>query len=186
MFTLILKARHYNLANAMETIIFFFGLTMIFPKIWEEFTIVNKIFQKSNEALGEGYKKNNIWDDLIISASLGPIFFAYSSTYFVILVTILPVSPVLVLIYLMIYVFSLSLALLIVVILGQRIMANAKIIVDHDGWFKKIFDEIFILIALVIVSGYDKKLQINLLDAGFFDVAKIEQKLLDNHDQAET
>src|SRR5205085_263499 len=47
------------------------------------------------------------------------------------------------------------------------------------GWFKRILGIIFILVAIGILTGYDKKLQVSLLDAGFFDVTKVEQGLLD-------
>jgi thiol-disulfide isomerase/thioredoxin len=48
---------------------------------------------------------------------------------------------------------------------------------------QKIFGIIFILVAFGIVSGYDKKIQIGILDSGFLDVTKIEQRLLDKKDQ---
>ena len=54
---------------------------------------------------------------------------------------------------------------------------------DSRGLFKKIFGVVFILVAIAIIFGYDKKLQINLLDAGFLDVTKIEQKLLDKNNE---
>ena len=116
---------------------------------------------------------------MIIGASLGPIFSACSPTYFVILATVLPVSFFLGLVYLFTYVLGLSLALIIIALIGERIMAKVGKVSDPRGWFKKIFGVIFILVAIAIISGYDKKLQISLLDAGFLDVTKIEQKLLD-------
>jgi cytochrome c biogenesis protein CcdA/thiol-disulfide isomerase/thioredoxin len=190
LFTLLLKASSLLIDIPQDfwkwisgSIIFFFGITMIFPSIWERFSFANTVSLKSNKVLGEGYKKNSIWGDVIIGASLGPIFSACSPTYFVILATILPVSPVLGMIYLIAYVLGLALALIIVVLLGERIMTKVGKVSDPRGWFKKIFGIIFILVALAIISGYDKKLQINLLDAGFFDVTKIEQKLLDNENK---
>jgi thiol-disulfide isomerase/thioredoxin/sulfite exporter TauE/SafE len=164
-------------------IIFFFGVTMIFPSIWERFSFANTLSTKSNKVLFQGYKKDSIWGDIIIGASLGPIFSACSPTYFVILATILPVSPIFGLVYLMAYVVGLSLALLCVALLGQKIMAKVGKVSNPRGWFKKIFGILFILVALAIISGYDKKLQIDLLDAGFFDVTKIEQKLLDSENE---
>lgn len=190
LFTLLLKASSLLIDIPQDFwkwisggIIFFFGITMIFPSIWERFSFANTLSLKSNRVLGEGYKKDSIWGDVIIGASLGPIFSACSPTYFVILATILPVSPILGLVYLMAYVTGLSLALLCVALLGQRIMTKVGKVSDPRGWFKKTFGIIFILVAIAIVSGYDKKIQIGLLDSGFLDVTKIEQKLLDTENK---
>lgn len=185
-FTLLLKSSSTLINIPQEVwsyisggIILFFGLTMVYPKIWEQFYFTSEISIKSNIALGKGYIKNNILGDIIIGASLGPIFSACSPTYFVILATVLPVSYILGIIYLLTYVIGLSIALIVVAILGQRIIGKLGNISDPNSLFKKILGIIFILTALSIISGYDKKIQIALLNAGFFDVTKIEQKLLE-------
>jgi thiol-disulfide isomerase/thioredoxin len=131
----------------------------------------------------EGYQKNNFWGDLVVGASLGPIFSACSPTYFVILATVLPVSPALGITYLLTYTFGLCLALFILAILGQRLMNKLGVVSDSHGWFKRTLGIIFILVAVGILTGYDKKLQISILDAGFFDVTKVEQTLLDRNSQ---
>jgi len=164
-------------------IIFFFGITMVFPSVWERFSLANTISMKSNKVLTQGYQKDSVWGDVIIGASLGPIFSACSPTYFVILATVLPVSPLLGLVYLLAYVFGLSLALIVVALLGEKIMAKVGRVSDPRGWFKKIFGIIFILVAIGIITGYDKKLQLQILDAGFLDVTKIEQKLLEQNEE---
>jgi thiol-disulfide isomerase/thioredoxin len=159
---------------------------MIFPNIWERFSIANTLSIKSNEVMTKGFKKNNIWGDVIIGASLGPIFSACSPTYFVILATVLPVSFFLGLAYLLTYVLGLSISLVIIALIGERIIARVGKVSDPRGWFKKTFGVIFIIVAIGIISGYDKKLQINLLDSGFVDVTKIEQKLLDENQKKPT
>src|SRR3989338_6458846 len=189
LFTLLLKASSLLIDIPQDFwkwisggIIFLFGLTMVFPDLWEKFSFANTLSIKSNKVLTKGYQKNSVWGDVIIGASLGPIFSACSPTYFVILATVLPVSLFLGITYLFTYVLGLSLALIVVALLGERIMAKVGKVSDPRGWFKKIFGVIFILVALAIISGYDKKLQISLLDAGFLDVTKIEQKLLEKKD----
>ncbi|MDQ3075697.1 MAG: redoxin domain-containing protein [bacterium] len=192
LFTLILKASSLFIDIPQDFwkwisggIIFLFGLTMIFPQIWERFSFANTLSIKSNKVLTQGYQKNSVWGDVIIGASLGPIFSACSPTYFVILATVLPVSFFLGLLYLFTYVLGLSLSLVLIALLGERIMAKVGKVSDPRGWFKKIFGVIFILVAIAIITGYDKKLQISLLDAGFIDVTKIEQKLLENNEDNE-
>jgi cytochrome c-type biogenesis protein len=135
-------------------IIFFFGLTMVFPAIWEKFSFANTLSINSNKVLAEGYQKNSVWGDVIIGASLGPIFSACSPTYFVILATVLPVSFFLGLVYLLAYVLGLSLALLGVALLGEKIMMKLGKVSDSRGWFKRIFGIIFIIVALGIITGF--------------------------------
>ena len=192
-FTLLLKVSSLfvNIPQEVWTyissgIIFIFGLIMVFPSLWERLVFLNIINRKSNQVLTKGYKKNSIWGDVIIGASLGPIFSACSPTYFVILATVLPATPILGIIYLLTYVFSLCLTLLLVSLLGQKITSKLGVVSDPRGWFKKIMGIIFILVAIAIFSGYDKKIQINLLNSGFFDETKIEQKLLDANNSTNT
>lgn len=193
LFTLLLKASSLLIDIPQDFwkwisggIIFLFGLTMLFPNLWEKVSFANTLSIKSNKVLTKGYQKNSIWGDVIIGASLGPIFSACSPTYFVILATVLPVSFILGIIYLFTYVLGLSLALIVIALLGKRIMASVGKVSDPRGWFKKIFGVIFILVAIGIISGYDKKLQIGILDAGFLDVTKIEQKLLEKSEKKDT
>ena len=166
------------------SIIFFFGLVTIFPSLWDRIPLINTINRKSNEALAKGYKKNNIWGDAIVGASLGPIFSACSPTYFVILATVLPASFSLGMLYLFVFTMGLCGALLVLSILGQKIVARLGVATDSTSVFKKIIGFLFILVAVMILTGYDKKFQVSLLESGFLDVTKIEQNFLDKRDLA--
>ena len=191
-FTLLLKATSL-LVNVPQDfwryvsggIILVFGLVTIFPQIWERIKLTSFVNRKGNEVLAKGYQKQSFWGDVIVGASLGPIFSACSPTYFVILATVLPVSPLVGMIYLLTYCVGLCLALTVVAILGQKVLAKLNFATDTRGWFKKTLGIIFILVALGILTGYDKKLQISLLDAGFFDVTKVEQGLLDANNKTD-
>jgi len=185
LFTLLLKATTLFIDIPQDFwkwfsggIILIFGLVSLFPELWEKLSFTGVINRKSNQLLTVGYKKDSIWGDVIVGASLGPIFSACSPTYFVILATVLPATPALGLLYLFAYAFGLSLALLVVSLVGQKIMMKIGVAADPRGWFKRIMGIIFIAVALLIITGYDKKLQVSLLEAGFFDVTKIELKLL--------
>ncbi len=160
-------------------IILIFGLILLFPGLWEKLSFTGIISRKSNQLLTKGYQKDSVWGDVIVGASLGPIFSACSPTYFVILATVLPASFALGLLYLFAYAAGLSTSLLLVALVGQRIMVRLGIVADPHGWFKRIMGIIFVLVAIFIISGYDKKIQIAILDSGFWDVGKIEQSLLD-------
>mgnify|MGYP001619769790 CR=1 FL=1 len=149
LFTLLLKASSLLIDIPQDfwkwisgSIIFLFGLTMLFPNIWESFSFANTLNLKSNKVLTEGYKKNSVWGDVIIGASLGPIFSACSPTYFVILATVLPVSFFLGIVYLFTYVLGLSLALVVIALMGEHIMAkigkvSGPIIIPAKNQLKK-------------------------------------------------
>ena len=186
LFTLLLKATTLFISIPQDFwkwfsggIIFIFGLVSLFPELWEKISFTGVISRKSNELMTKGYQKDSVWGDVIVGASLGPIFSACSPTYFVILATVLPATPALGILYLFVFASGLSLALLFVSLVGQRIMAKLGIAADPRGWFKRTMGVIFILVALAIISGYDKKAQVAILDAGFFDVTKVEFKLLE-------
>jgi len=190
LFTLILKVSTFFVNIPQDFwkyisggIIFIFGLVTLFPNLWENLPFVWRLNTGGNKVLMSGYQRNDIWGDIIVGASLGPIFSACSPTYFVILATVLPVRPAVGILYLFTYTVGLCLALLLVSILGQRIMNKLNFTLDPYGWFKRTLGVIFILVSLGILTGYDKQLQISLLDAGFFDVTKVEQNLLDLNSQ---
>ncbi|MEO5635446.1 MAG: cytochrome c biogenesis protein CcdA [Candidatus Paceibacterota bacterium] len=190
LFTLLLKASTLFIDIPQDFwkwfsggIIFIFGLVSLFPELWEKLSFTATISQKSNAVMTEGFKKDTIWGDIIVGASLGPIFSACSPTYFVILATVLPVSLALGILYLFTFSLGLALSLVVVALLGQKIVNKLGIVSNPRGWFKRTLGLIFIIVAIAIVSGYDKKLQISLLEAGFLDVTKIEQKLLDKDAQ---
>ena len=164
------------------SIIIFFGLISIFPKLWESIPIVAKWSADSNIALGKGFQKKSVWGDIIIGASLGPVFSTCSPTYFVILATVLPVSFALGLVYLAAYVVGLSLSLLAIAFVGQKLMSRLGVAADPHGWFKRTLGVLFLLVGIAIITGYDKRIQIDLLNSGFFDVTKVEQKLLEGND----
>jgi cytochrome c biogenesis protein CcdA/thiol-disulfide isomerase/thioredoxin len=158
------------------------ALIMLFPKIWEKIPFVGKLSVSSNKALGKGFQKKTLWGDVITGAALGPVFSTCSPTYFVILATVLPASFALGLVYLTAYALGLGSVLLAISVFGQKVADKLNIAADPNGPFKKIVGVLFLLVALGIISGYDKKLQIAVLDAGFFDVTKLEQKLLQKVD----
>jgi cytochrome c-type biogenesis protein len=159
------------------SIILILGLVTVFPSLWEN-KYIAKLSRKSNIVLGKGDQKKNFWGDVMVGASLGPVFSTCSPTYFIILATVLPVTPFLGFIYLVSYVLGLCLALFMVAFVGQKVVDKLGIAANPDGWFKKSLGILFILVAIAIFTGFDKKLQTIILDNGFFDVTKIEQRLL--------
>ncbi len=192
-FTLLLKASTLFINIPQEvwayisgSIIIFFGLISVFPKVWESIPFVAKWNQDSNMVLGKGYQKKSIWGDIIIGASLGPVFSTCSPTYFVILATVLPVSFALGTTYLLAYTVGLSLALLVIAFLGQKLMSKLGVVADPHGKFKRMLGLLFLIVGIAIFTGYDKKVEANILTSGFYDITKVEQKLLQSRDTAPT
>jgi cytochrome c biogenesis protein CcdA/thiol-disulfide isomerase/thioredoxin len=184
-FTLLLKAStlfidipEYAWKWISGGIIIFLGLVTLFPSLWEG-KILARLSTKSNILLGKGDQKKSITGDIIVGAALGPVFSTCSPTYFIVLATVLPVNFFLGLTYLLTYTIGLCLSLLVVSLVGQKIMDKLGVAADPKGWFKKTLGVIFLIVGIAIIGGLDKKTQLFLLDSGFFDVTKIEQKLLE-------
>lgn len=160
-------------------IILFFGLISVFPEWWEKFAAKFNLQGKSNELLDKSNQKKSRWGEVLLGASLGPVFSSCSPTYFLILATVLPESFSTGLVYLIAYALGLSLVLFLVSIFGQALVSRLGWAADPKGWFKRGLGILFLLVGILILTGADKQLQTKLLDAGFFDVTKIEQKLLE-------
>ncbi len=158
-------------------LLLFFGLTNIFPLLWDRIPIVNIIYRRSNLLLGKGYQKQTIWGDATIGAALGPVFSSCSPTYFVILAAVLPAHFAIGLLYLLSYIAGLCLFLLVITLVGQRLVGWLGLASDPHGWFKKIIGILFIIVGIAVLSGLDKKLQVSL-PAGAFKEIQIEQRLL--------
>lgn len=161
-------------------IISFFGLTLLFPALWDRVAFLLPFTDKSQALVNKNTQAQpSFWGNVTLGAALGPIFSSCSPTYFVILGTVLPVSFAVGLVYLFAYVLGLSLMLLSIAFLGQKIIGGLKWAVNPRGWFKRSIGIVFLVMGISIVSGLDKKFQTFLLDMGFVDITKIERSMLE-------
>jgi len=160
-------------------ILIIFGLFLLFPSLWEKMPGISKLSSKSNLLVGEGYQKKSFWGDVLIGAGLGPVFSSCSPTYFIILASVLPASFLLGTAYLFAYTIGLSLVLLLIALLGERFANKLSRFSDSRGWLKRGIAILFIVLGIAIATGYEKKLEVKILDSGYFDVTKIEQFLLE-------
>ncbi len=186
-FTFILKASTVFVAVPPEVwtytsggILALFGLLLVFPTLWERLPGMAAMSSRSNLMLGAGYQRKNMVGDAMVGVALGPIFATCSPTYFVILASVLPTSFVLGTTYILAYVAGLSLVLLLIALLGQKFADRLAWASDPRSWFKRGIGILFILLGLLIASGYEKKLEVAILESGFFDITKVEQYLLQN------
>ncbi len=161
-------------------IIFFFGLTLIFPHLWDAIAAKLNLGSTSQGLLQKSAKKEGIWGYVLLGVSLGPVFSACSPTYFLIVGTVLPQNFFIGFMNLLIYAFGLFLVLFAVAIFGRSLTARLSGIMDSHGFFKKIFGVIFMLLAVAIFFGYDKKFESWMLDQPFFlNLATIESKFVE-------
>jgi cytochrome c biogenesis protein CcdA/thiol-disulfide isomerase/thioredoxin len=190
-FTFLLKASTAFIAIPPEFWTYFagavfaiFGLTLVFPALWESIPGLARVSTSSNKLLGAGYQKKSLWGDAIVGAALGPIFSTCSPTYFLILASVLPASYFLGTVYIVAYVLGLAAVLLPLALLGDRLAHNLSGYADPKGWFKRGLGVLFIVLGLLVGSGIIKQVETAILDAGYFDITKVEQRLLEFTDPA--
>lgn len=160
-------------------VIILVGMAILFPSFWTKLPIVKKLNIFSNKAIGSGYQKNNYKGDMLIGLALGPVFTTCSPTYLFIIATILPASFIIGFIYLMGFTIGLALVLLLIAYFGQRLINILSARINTAGKIKKVFGIIIIVVGLMIITGYDKKLETYILDQGYGSTINIEDKLIE-------
>ncbi|MBI2610981.1 redoxin family protein, partial [Candidatus Kaiserbacteria bacterium] len=185
LFTLLLKATTVLLGVPQWVwqwvsggILLAFGITMVFPRLWDSLPFVGVLNRRSNALLSLGYQKNSLAGDALIGAALGPVFASCSPTYFVILATVLPASFLMGLVDLLAYALGLSGFLLIIALAGQKLVDRLNITIEPGGWFRRSIGALFILVGVLVATGAMARVEVWLLDRGFFDITRIEQRLL--------
>lgn len=164
-------------------IVLVFGMTSLFPGLWETVASRFNFSAKTSTLLVKSSQKKNRWGDVLMGAALGPVFSSCSPTYFVILASVLPEKFAIGLLYLIAYAVGLAAILLPVAYLGQRFVKRLAWATDPHGWFKRGLGVLFILVGILIVTGVDKKLQTALVQRGYFDITKVELKLLEGAEE---
>ncbi len=184
-FTLILKGStaligasptFWNYVSAL--ILAAFGLTLVFPIAWAKIVLKIPGHNNPDRWISKGYGGNsNFWTDVLVGAALGPVFTTCSPTFFVILATVLPQSLAMGIIDLLAYIIGLALALLAVAFVGQNIIDKLGWATNPNGWFRKALGIIFVILAVLIAFGLDKKIESTILNSGFLDVTTLEQSI---------
>ena len=150
-------------------IVVLFGIFTLFPGMWEWISLKTKFIFKAQNTMGEAAKRRGVIGDLLLGASLGPVFSACSPTYALVVATILPVQPVLGLVYLLVFVLGLSLMLGLIAIFGQKLISKLGWGINPRGVFRRVLGIILIVVGLMIVTGLDKTLLGYLVESGWYD-----------------
>jgi cytochrome c-type biogenesis protein len=163
------------------SLIFVFGLTMVFPNTWNKIAFKLKLY-KSEGLLQKSHEKGGLWGAVLLGASLGPVFTTCSPTYAIILAVVLPQSFTIALFNLIAYALGLMVFLLAIGYGGQALTKKFRWAANPGGWFKKVLGGLLILTSLAIMTGADKKVEAWIIEQGYLGPIGIEGKLLDGVD----
>ncbi len=185
LFTLLLKASTVLIdipqsfwTTFSGTIIVLVGLFIVFPSLWTRIPVVQKLSVLGNKSVGVGYKKKSHMGDVLIGLSLGPVFTTCSPTYLFIIATVLPASFATGLIYLLGFTLGLALSLLGIAYFGQRLVNRVSEHLETTSIVKQLLGILIVIAGLLVLTGYDKKLEARLLDSGYGATIQLEDGLL--------
>lgn len=150
-------------------IILFFGITYLCPELWEKISMALRLQEKANKTSGKALQKQGRLGDVILGASLGPVFSACSPTYALIVASVLPATPVRGFLYLLAFTAGLAGMLVLISVMGSKLVQKLGWGINPNGLFKKVLGVSFIVIGLLIATGTDKEVLSFLVERGLFD-----------------
>jgi peptide methionine sulfoxide reductase msrA/msrB len=185
-FTLLLKASTLLIAipQAFWTtfsgvVIIAVGVAIAFPEVWTRIRWVQKLSIVSNKLVGTGYQQKSYTGDMLIGLALGPVFTTCSPTYLFIIATALPASFAVGLLYLLGFTLGLGFALLCIAYFGQRIVTRVAQHMQTAGRLKQVFGMLILATGILILTGYDKRIETLILDAGYGATIHLEDQLIE-------
>lgn len=184
-FTLLLKATTILLgvpqgvwSTVSGVIVVLLGVYFLFPGLWDSFSAKLGLSTKTNALMGKSFGKKGVARDVLIGASLGPVFSSCSPTYALIVALVLPQSFAKGFIYLLAYAFGLALVLFLLAALGGKLVKALGWLSNPHGLFKKVIGILFIIVGISVLFGFDKTVQTYVLEQGWYDpIIRIEQKI---------
>lgn len=160
-------------------IVILFGLVTIFPGLWESLALELRIPMLAQRNMADASRKKGVWGDVLLGASLGPVFSACSPTYALIVAAILPADPILGLAYLIMFVLGLSLMLGLLAVFGRALVVRLGWGINPRGVFRRVLGTIMVIVGLMIVTGLDKDLLGYLVEHGWYDFQiQLESQLM--------
>ena len=166
-FTLLLKATSLLVSIDPKVvtyisggIIIAVGILTLLPMLYAKLLIRLGIEHRAQSVLGKSFQnKSSLVGPIITGAALGPVFSSCSPVYAYILATVLPVNFAQALAYIISYILGLSLVMLLIGYYGQRFVGRIRFASDPKGWFQRAIAILFIVVGLLVFTGYDKQLQ---------------------------
>jgi cytochrome c-type biogenesis protein len=128
--------------------------------------------------LDKSLARQSVAGDVLTGAALGPVFSSCSPTYALIVAAVLPVSFAEGFLYIVAYAIGLAGMLLLIALLGRRLVQWMGWLANPNGWFRRTIGVVFVLVGVMVITGFDKQLQTWILDAGLYDpIARLEEIL---------
>lgn len=185
LFTLLLKASTALLGVPPQVwqvvsggILILLGVDLVFPMLWDRLSSTLRLQSRSGDMLNRSMSRQSVGGDILTGAALGPVFSSCSPTYALIIATILPVSFAEGVLNIVAYALGLAGMLLLIALLGRRLVAWLGWMSNPNGWFRRGIGVVFVLVGIMVVTGFDKQLQTWILDAGLYDpIARLEEIL---------
>lgn len=152
------------------SILIVFGILTLWPNLWEKIVDRLGFKQSSHKLLSKGALKGGVAGDLLVGASLGPVFTSCSPIYLWIVATAIPQQSWTVgLIYLFTFVIGLVSILFLIALFGQKVVSKLAFFSKPDGWFRRILALIFITVGVLIFMGWDKDVEAFLIEKGLYN-----------------
>ncbi|MDB5182433.1 MAG: hypothetical protein JWO47_217 [Candidatus Saccharibacteria bacterium] len=185
--TLLINIPPHAITYFSGTVIILLGILTLFPLYYAKVMARIGFEKRSQKLLGQGFKnKNSVVGPIITGAALGPVFSSCSPVYAYILATVLPAGFALAFSYIIAYVLGLSIILLGIGYYGQRVVGKIKFASNPKGWFQRVVAILFIIVGLLIFTGYDKKVQTYVSAHTPFNFDKLSAKLIPGKEKHET
>lgn len=135
------------------------GAVSLFPNLWEQISMRLSLQARTTARLDAARNTNGTTGQVLTGAALGPVFTSCSPLYGYVIVTVLPASPAYGMLLLLAYVAGLCGTLLVISLAGRRAIAGARWAADPEGWFRRGLGLIFILIGVLVLTGWLKDLE---------------------------
>ena len=165
-FTLALKATTALIGIPPEThchasggILIALGIVGAFPDLWERFSARLGLQARSAQRLGSARRRDGLGGEVLTGAALGPVFTSCSPLYGYVIVTVLPAEPARGLLLLGVYIVGLCATLLLIALAGQRVVARFGWAADSHGWFRRSLGVVFIVVGVLIATGWMRALE---------------------------
>jgi cytochrome c-type biogenesis protein len=146
-----------------------FGVVSLVPRIWDAVAARLRLAQFGGRGTQLGMSRQSRAGDILLGASLGPVFSACSPTYAVIVAVILPATPADGVLYLLAYLVGLAAMMSVIVVGGRRAVRALGWGINPHGWFRRVLGVLFVLFGLIIATGLDKDVLSFVVENGWFD-----------------
>jgi len=161
------------------SVIFLLGVLTLFPLLYAKLMAKIGLEHRSQELLAKGFKnKNDLIGPIVTGAALGPVFSSCSPVYAYIIATVLPARFGWAMAYIIAYIIGLSGILLVISYYGRRAIKKIRFAANPNGWFQRSIAVIFMIVGVLIFTGYGVKLQTWASNHTPFNFDQISAKLL--------